>query len=211
MGDTFGKLTVINQCESVKNGSIRYLCKCECGKEVKAISTSLNSGRTYSCGCYRKTRKMAHGYCFHREIKAEYTCWLNLKRRCLDPTNKYYHNYGAKGIGISDEWMSFKQFIEDMGPHPFPRATIERKDNSKGYNKDNCRWATYKEQAHNKSNNKIIMFMGIRTIPTDWLPFLPIKRTSLYSRLDAGKTIEEILTEFNLKITIENGTIKKII
>lgn len=208
-GDVFGKLTIINRIENSKNGDAVYFCKCECGNDKKAIAHQLKAGKIYSCGCWTKPRKTKHGYATKENIRPEYTCWLNIKKRCFDVTNKYYHNYGAKGITICDEWLDFNKFIADMGDHPFKRATIERNNNLLGYNKDNCRWATYKEQGHNRCTNRVIEFMGERTIPTDWLPLLPIHRTALYRRLDEGKTIEQILKEFNLNIIMENGKLKK--
>lgn len=56
-----------------------------------------------------------------------------------------------------------------------------------------------------------IFYLNERTIAKDWLKVLPIKRSALYNRLNKGENIEQILNEFNLKITIQNGIIIKII
>lgn len=57
VGKTFGSLTVVKRLEknpSLASRCIRYLCKCECGKEVEVNGNSLRTGHTTSCGCSRK-------------------------------------------------------------------------------------------------------------------------------------------------------------
>ena len=53
-GQKFGRLTVISRTENDKKGRARWLCKCECGKEVVVQGGHLRSGHTSSCGCLAK-------------------------------------------------------------------------------------------------------------------------------------------------------------
>ena len=87
----------------------------------------------------------------------EYKCWTRMKNRCYQKSNPSYSRYGGIGLTVSDEWRNaFLKFLEDMGPMPAPNMSVDRIDNSKGYCKENCRWATPKEQANNRCDNRFI-------------------------------------------------------
>src|SRR5690606_36132486 len=78
----------------------------------------------------------------------EYQTWLRIKKRCHNPLDKSYPQYGGRGIEVCQEWReSFQAFLRDMGPRPSPHHSIDRLDGTKGYSPDNCRWATKEEQA----------------------------------------------------------------
>jgi hypothetical protein len=68
--------------------------------------------------------------------------------------------YGAKGITVCERWHTFENFFEDMGKRPSNSYSIDRIDNAQGYSKENCRWATPKEQSRNTSSNRLVSFMG---------------------------------------------------
>lgn len=120
----------------------------------------------------------------------EYYSWTSMKKRALvkEPRYKTY-----EGKGIEQRWLtSFEEFYKDMGPAP-PKHTLERKDNSKGYFKDNCIWATSKEQTRNYSLNRIIEYNGERLCVTDWAEKLKIPRHLIYQRLNKGWDVEKAL------------------
>ena len=56
-GQKFGKLTAIACLGERTGGGLAWLCICECGKEVKAGSYNLTSGRVKSCGCGQHAAK----------------------------------------------------------------------------------------------------------------------------------------------------------
>jgi hypothetical protein len=90
-----------------------------------------------------------HGYAKRGKKCATYQCWCDMKKRCQNPAATGYENYGGRGIKVCERWQSFENFLVDMGECP-PGMMLERQHNDKGYYKDNCTWATRKEQNRNK-------------------------------------------------------------
>ncbi len=77
-----------------------------------------------------------------------YVAWFNMKQRCLNPRHPQYKDYGGRGITVCEQWLTFENFAADMGPKP-PSLTLDRADNSLGYSRSNCRWASRREQRIN--------------------------------------------------------------
>lgn len=84
-----------------------------------------------------------------RKYNKTRVCWANMKQRCDNPKHPQYKDYGGRGITYDPRWRYFKNFLEDMGEVP-EGLTLDRfPDNNAGYHKNNCRWATRKEQREN--------------------------------------------------------------
>jgi len=123
-----------------------------------------------------------------------YNSWNNMKIRCLNKNSKDYPNWGGRGITISDEWLLFENFKNDMLPTYSKGLSLDRIDNSKGYSKGNCRWADKITQGNNTRQNRPILFNGIlQTIP-QWARATGIKRSTLAQRIHVYKwSIEKSL------------------
>lgn len=110
---------------------------------------------------------------------SEYRIWRNIRDRCLNPRCRVFPQYGGRGIGMAPEWQNdYFRFLQDMGPRP-GMQTVERIDNGKGYSKENCRWASRKEQAQNRSTTVWIEAEGKRMTQQDWAKELGINHTSI--------------------------------
>jgi hypothetical protein len=147
----FGRLTVISK-DPIRSlsGSVRWNCICDCGKAIIVVGNNLTSGNTNSCGCLKIEIHTTHGMA----NSPEYKTWAGIIQRCTNSNEEQYSDYGGRGITVCDRWLnSFEAFYRDMGPRPSPDHSIDRKENDKGYYKDNCRWATRAEQDNNKRNN----------------------------------------------------------
>lgn len=152
-GQVFGRLTAVSAAGKDNLHNLLWLCRCSCGKEVVVNRRSLMSGNTKSCGCYRadctSARKRIHGVSGSHLAMV----WSNMMRRCYDPKNKNFGRYGGRGIAVCPEWHTCKGFIDDMGQSYRPGLTLDRRDNDLGYSLANCRWADYRTQQNNRSNN----------------------------------------------------------
>ena len=93
---------------------------------------------------------------------SEHNAWMGMRRRCSNPKDKRYEHYGGRGIKVCDRWQSFEAFIEDMGPKPSPKHSLDRIDNEGDYTPENCRWATHTEQMNNQRRT-IMVTIGSRT------------------------------------------------
>jgi hypothetical protein len=106
----------------------------------------------------------------------EYYAWGDMKARCLNDRHKAYPRYGGRGISVCDRWLSFENFLEDMGPCP-PGLTLERGDNDKGYEPSNCRWATRTDQSRNRRlmRNNPSGINGVRPFHGKWRAYIGIE------------------------------------
>jgi hypothetical protein len=193
-GQTFGRLAVIERRDNYRGGT-SWLCRCECGTEKVTTSVSLRKGRTRSCGCLARETRGALSYRHGKHHLPEYKVWGSMVQRCTNPRNDAYHNYGGRGIGVCARWRdSFDAFYEDMGPRPSTKHSIERRKNDRGYEPDNCEWATKQQQSRNTRQNRFITHNGETLTATDWERRLGMPRGRLLMRLWSGWTELEAIT-----------------
>lgn len=192
-GQKFGRLTVLRFIEKKENRYF-WLCKCDCGNEVIIRNDSLKSKNTQSCGCYSIERTVKRSIKHGMSGTPIYNTWKSMIDRCTKINYPGYKNYGAKGISICNKWLTFEGFYDDMGDRP-PRKTLDRKENSRNYCKENCRWADPITQANNTSRNLFITYNNKTQTIAQWAKELNFNYYILKARL--GKlhwSIEKSLT-----------------
>jgi len=191
VGEVFGRLTalsVVSESERTK-----MLCRCSCGKECEVTVSHLVTGHTRSCGCLQRERTSTANTQGRKSTSAEYHCWFNILSRCLNPTNKFYDYYGGRGITVCTRWLDVHNFYADMGPRPSKDHSIDRIDNNGPYCKENCRWATKKEQMRNRRVARILSHNGVSLTLSEWSEKLGISKDTLASRLRLGWPIAMVL------------------
>ena len=143
-----------------KHNQTTYGVLCTCGKELYITSYWLD--KKVGCNSCR-LKRMTKTNCFRRKGQTEkeksiINTWAGMNQRCLNPKSERYYCYGKRGIKIM--WESFQEFYKDMERGWFKGCSIDRINVDGDYCKENCRWATIKEQSRNKRNSKLILYKG---------------------------------------------------
>lgn len=192
-GQRFGRLLVTGLSESRREiGRVFWSCRCDCGQTRELTTSALRQGGHQSCGCLRRDSPRTHG----KSGTKEYRAWPAIRRRCGNPRDAAYQLYGGRGITVCERWQeSFEAFLDDMGPAPSPKHSIDRIDNDGPYSPENCRWATQTEQMRNIRSNRLIAYDG-RTQPlTAWAEECGVSAPTLWARIVTyGWTPERALT-----------------
>lgn len=163
-----------------------WLCQCKCGNSTAVSGSSLKLGKSKCC---KRCSQKRHGM----EGTKIYNIWAGMKQRCQNQNYHSYEYYGGRGIKVSSEWQNFETFYHDMGIPPLGMS-LDRKDNNGNYCKENCRWATSKQQMQNRRNSKIVEYNGISKSLMEWSIEIGVKYSTMKSRLYSGWSIEKILT-----------------
>ncbi len=197
-GMKFSRLTVLHRVIR-GHAYTEWLCRCDCGKAIEVRGPCLTRGTTRSCGCFRKEKMQkigqdnkVHGHGLHGGSPT-YRSWKAMLERCLKPSGKDWPRYGGRGISVHKPWQqTFEAFLADMGPQP-KSQTLDRYDNDGDYNPNNCRWASRKEQANNRSSNISITRDGECLTVAEWSSRLGLDPHLVYRRLSRGWSAERAL------------------
>ncbi len=175
VGDRFADWTILEQLSEKKNGYIMYRVKCQCNNETILSGSYLRammSPYCRSCSAKKRTPKgkknkfFKHGASMKgNPLRSTNKTWVVMKQRCNNPNDRSYENYGGRGISYCKKWETFEGFIEDMGERP-KGLSLDRIDNDGNYCKENCRWATRKQQNNNRRDNTTFIIDGKKVIRT---------------------------------------------
>ena len=135
-----------------------------------------------------------------------YRAWCTMVARCYNPKNISYRRYGGRGVRVWRQWLTFERFLADMGHRPSSGHSIHRINNDGDYEPGNCKWATAKEQARNRRNNRFLEFKGQRASLVEWSEISGINQRTLETRLNRAWTVERTLTQ---PVRKNHGAFKK--
>ena len=194
-GQRFGRLIATEKSHKTKDKNWWWKCLCDCGNKVTIRGTSLRSGASRSCGCYKnelsKKRKTIHGLSYTKVYRVH----TNMMSRCFNPKDKRYLFYGKRGILVCDEWKNVTTFYNWAINNGFKEGlTIERINVNGNYKPGNCKWIPGAEQGRNRRQNHRICFRGETNILSHWAKKLGVDKTTIAWRLSHNWTEEEALT-----------------
>ena len=203
-GCQFGRLTALRKVNTT--GRAKWLCQCSCGQTTTVDLCALQSGATKSCGCLQRERASAVGLRNTRYVGPDEQriadVFEGMKKRCYNPHNHNYRNYGARGIRICDEWLhdkpAFVKWSLENGYHQ--GLSIDRIDNDGPYSPENCRWASLEQQHNNRRDNRLITVEGETLSIAEWSRKLQLDQFALY------RLSEEKITEIIKKGMLNHAT-----
>src|SRR5688500_15251515 len=152
-GQRFGRLLVQEFSHSAADRRSHWICLCDCGAVITSPANNLRNGNTASCGCLRREVTAAnartHGHSPTTGRSPEYQSWTAMHARVRSLKGSRWRDYGSRGITVCERWVSFENFLADMGPRP-AGTTLDRINNDGHNEPDNCRWATRSQQVANR-------------------------------------------------------------
>lgn len=208
-GERFGRLTIIKEVGTIirkpRLYERRFLCRCDCGNEKEVSLYSLTRGYTRSCGCLASDKL---GKSPGKETEESprirlHTIWKCMKDRCSPNNTQYCNSYHDRGIVVCAEWgKDFNAFYNWSISNGYsPLLSIDRIDNNKGYEPNNCRWTTPKLQQNNTRRNVIMTMNGVSHTIAEWSRITGINQFTLYGRKRAGWSDEKALKTTSRKYT----------
>lgn len=171
----------------------RAMFLCSCGKLIERDISWVKNLNTTSCGCYRAevvvSKNTKHSQATRLNKSGAYRSWQAMHQRCK--SDPHYVN-----IVICERWCGesgFINFLSDMGDRP-SNLTIERIDNSKGYEPSNCIWANRLVQANNSINTVKVTINDETHSISEWCRIKNITYALVKQRRNRGLSLEDAIT-----------------
>jgi len=187
-GQRVGRLLVLKELDKRHNNHRVFLCRCDCGSMFQSVYSNLHSGNTESCGCNVKTQRGLYKHPL-------YSVWRGMMRRCLDHRSPQFSDYGSRWITVCDRWKVFLNFYNDMHVSYEKGLSIERIDNDKGYSKENCMWATMKQQQANRRDTQHITINGETKCLAEWARIFHVPQPTANWRYKKGWDLNKVFSQ----------------
>lgn len=96
--------------------------------------------------------------------------------------------------GWVNDFSAWYRYVEGLPHYGDPGRSLDRVENSKGYQPGNLRWATKVEQSNNRRTNVLLTFRGETHTATEWGKLTGVSSAAILQRLGRGWSVETILT-----------------
>jgi len=170
------------------SGHSKWICACDCGKEVIVQASNLKSGNSKSCGCVSNE---THGM----SSSGAYKSWQAMLARCYSPKHPKFKNYGGAGILVCEYIRTSPVNLVDLiGDRPAGK-TLDRINNKFGYNCGKCadclrlglelniKWSSPIEQNQNRKTVLNITANGETHCVAEWARITGLSEGALRHRL----------------------------
>jgi hypothetical protein len=157
--------------------------------------------RTQKTGAGNPNFKHGHA---GKKPSREYSIWVDMRRRCCDPSRDSYESYGARGISVCDRWLGkggFINFLADMGLRPSPRHQIDRINNDGPYAPWNCHWVLPVPQANNRRGNRLVTIDGRTQTASQWEREADLPRGTVKARLRRCWPSQRLLSPVDVRFS----------
>lgn len=186
-GQTFNRWIVLGYAGQTKRRRSLWCCYCECGQMKTVRGDFLKDGHTKSCGCLQRQHATTLGQNNKTHGKShtlEYKAFHEAKKRCENPNNKSYPDYGERGIAF--RITSVQAMLEDIGLRPTPKHSLNRINNDGHYEVGNIEWATKKVQNRNTRRNHYVTVNEITHTIAEWAEITGLRPYTISVRLKRG-------------------------
>lgn len=203
----FGRWLVLSQAPSRNGHHTYFMCRCDCGTIRVHARSTLETGRTHSCGCLARElssdRKRTHGMSTHKLFPV----WNSMMSRCYKNQDPAFERYGGRGISVCRRWHDVRNFIADNEHFVAPGLSMDRKNNNRGYTRQNVRWVDAKTQSRNRRNVVMATYKG-RTKPlVSWATELGLNPKTILTRVTilgwpVREALETPISKFNRRSSL---------
>lgn len=196
----------------------RVRVKCVCGTiESLPLYYLTRKEPKKSCGCLNRG--------IAAQNKLEYRVWYMMNTRCSNPKHKSYKDYGGRGIEVCERWRrgnphGFANFLKDMGPRKYITLTLDRIDVNGPYapvwnGQQQCRWATWDEQAANKRDKTVPVTVDVPPEEEGYLDYPELRAVDeadpnapppeKYSWPEDGDPVDDTVTSISCEPIDDDG------